>query len=83
MFHKISSVRACPPHKLRVVFDCGTVKEYDVGILIESNPEFFGLGNNYDLFECIRVDPGGYGISWNDETDIASEELWENGVSIV
>jgi hypothetical protein len=29
--------------------------------------------------EAVRVDPGGYGISWNDHIDLSEYELWTNG----
>ncbi|MCD8049038.1 MAG: DUF2442 domain-containing protein [Clostridia bacterium] len=31
------------------------------------------------LFELVRVDAGGYGICWNEDNDLACDELWENG----
>lgn len=31
------------------------------------------------LFQQVKVDAGGFGISWNDEIDLASEELRING----
>ena len=34
------------------------------------------------LFEQVAVDVGGYGVSWNDEIDLACDELWENGVPV-
>ena len=33
------------------------------------------------LFHRVKVDIGGYGISWNDEIDLSCDELWDNGVS--
>jgi len=29
--------------------------------------------------QSVRVDPGGYGISWNDNIDLSEYELWTNG----
>jgi len=34
------------------------------------------------VFKAVRVDPGGYGISWSDDIDISEYELWTNGESI-
>ena len=31
-------------------------------------------------FLITKVDVGGYGVYWNDELDIAADELWENGI---
>ena len=33
------------------------------------------------LFRAVQADPGGYGISWNDELDLSEAELWRHGVS--
>ncbi|WP_423805896.1 DUF2442 domain-containing protein [Phascolarctobacterium succinatutens] len=33
------------------------------------------------LFNLVKVDVGGYGISWNDDLDLSCDELWENGYS--
>jgi hypothetical protein len=27
----------------------------------------------------VKVDPGGYWVSWNDEADLSEYELWVNG----
>lgn len=32
-----------------------------------------------ELFEKVKVDVGGYGISWNEDIDLSCEEIWENG----
>ncbi len=34
------------------------------------------------LFKCVKVDAGGYGVSWNDEIDLSESELWLNGFAI-
>ena len=31
------------------------------------------------LFEQVKVDAGGYGISRNDDIDLSCEELYQNG----
>jgi hypothetical protein len=30
--------------------------------------------------EQVRVDTGGFGISWNDEIDLSCDELYDNGI---
>lgn len=34
------------------------------------------------LFENVRVDSGGYGISWSDDIDLSESELWIQGEDI-
>jgi len=33
--------------------------------------------------KSVRVDSGGYGISWNDDVDLSEYEIWTNGVEVV
>ena len=43
-------------------------------------PQFKDFENIPGLFEQVKVDTGGYGISWNDDLDLDAEDIWENGV---
>lgn len=79
MFHRVEAVEALPDLRLRVRFLGGEVKRYDVKPLLLRWEPFQSLEQVRGLFEQVRVDPGGYGISWNDELDLSCDELWENG----
>ena len=63
-------------------FTNGTKKRYNLKGLIEEYKTFKKLKNNKELFYKARVDKGGYGIIWNEEIDLAAEEIWENGEDI-
>lgn len=78
MFHKIKSVRPMEDKRLRVIFLNGTTKTYDMTPLMKKNA-FIRL-NDASFFNEVKVDAGGYGISWNDDIDLCCDELWENGV---
>lgn len=80
MFHKVNSVSATKDYKLIIHFWDGTTKLYDVRPLFKKWKIFEQLKNG--SFEDVKVDEGGYGISWNDEIDLSAEELWENGEKI-
>lgn len=82
MFHKVNSVAAISRYKLLLHFDDGSAGEYDVSPLIDSVPAFRALKSTPGLFERVLVDPGGYGISWNDDIDLDGSELWENSVPV-
>lgn len=82
MFYKIKSVKPLNDYKLLVVFENNTVKQYDVKILFSKFEIFRELCSIIGLFEQVKVDAGGYGISWNDELDLACNELWNNGQTI-
>lgn len=81
MFHKIYSVKALPDMTLLVWFANGEIKQYDVKPLMTKWDQFSALEDE-QLFRMVKIDAGGYGISWNDELDLACNELWENGASV-
>jgi hypothetical protein len=43
----------------------------------------FELLRNEAFFKAVKVDPGGYGISWSDDADLSEYELWTNSVEVV
>lgn len=79
MFPKIKKVEPLNNLILRVTFENGTIKLYDVKPVMEKIDDFKPLENNA-LFKCVQTDIGGYGISWNDYIDLECTELWENGI---
>lgn len=83
MFHKVNSVRALPNLKLSIQFAEGVTKIYDILPCIKIWPTFTQLKENEALFYNVTVDRGGYGIVWNDDLDLACNELWENGETVV
>lgn len=80
MFYKVKNVKPLPDYKLEVMFDNNVIKIYDTLPLMS----VFDVFNNFktipNLFHQVKVDVGGYGISWNDDIDLSSNELWDNGV---
>lgn len=82
MFHKIKCIAALPDFKLSVQFAVGVTKIYDMAPLVEKLPVFEELKYDVQLFNCVEVDVGGYGIIWNDDLDLSYDELWENGVTV-
>lgn len=65
---------------LSVLFSDGVRTEYDIKPLFEKWEIFNNLKDIRGLYQQVKVDAGGFGISWNDEIDLASEELRLNGV---
>ena len=74
---RIISVEPQGQAELLVRFENGVEKPYDCHPLF-SRPQFALLGN-VAFFRAVRVDPGGYGISWSDEIDLSEHELWVRG----
>ena len=62
---------------LLVRFENGVEKNYDCQSLL-GHPQFRLLATPA-FFRAVRVDPGGYGISWNDNMDLSGYELWVRG----
>lgn len=67
--------------ELLVFFEDGAVKKFDVKKLFEQWPEYRALENE-SLFKKIKVEAGGYGISWNEELDCSEGELYQNGIDV-
>jgi hypothetical protein len=74
---RIVSTKAVAPSELLVHFANGVVKSYDCCGLL-GRPQFQRL-RSAAFFRSVRVDPGGYGVSWNDDMDLSGIELWIKG----
>ena len=79
VFHKVEKVEILEKYVLNIIFENGVHKCYDIKPLFEKWENFRDLETIEGLFEQVKVDQGGYGISWNDELDLSCEELWNNG----
>ena len=77
-FHIIKSIKPLEKMILEVVFLSGETKKYDTKALIKRNKIFKKLENE-ELFNKVKVDVGGYGIAWDEDIDLSSEEIWKNG----
>ena len=77
---KIQSVQPLDDKQLLVSFENGYKKVYDCKQLLQKEP--FKLLSNVAFFRAVQVDPGGYGISWNEDIDLSEYELWVNGKEV-
>ena len=77
-FHTIKSIKSLDNMILEAKFSTGEIRKYDMKVLINKYKKFKVLENN-DLFYKVKLDIGGYGIVWNDDLDLSSEEIWKNG----
>ena len=78
-YPKIKMVKPITDKRIIVTFENDIKKIYDCSPLLKQ--ESFRPLTNDMLFNCIKVDLGGYGISWNEEIDLSESELWVNGIS--
>lgn len=78
MFNRLSSISPVGNTGLKGVFLNGEIRYYDISRLFDEIPIFRSLLDKR-LFESVKVDNGGFGISWNDDIDLSSDEIYENG----
>ena len=82
IFHKVTSVKPLPDFNLHVTFNSGEAKIYDVRPWIKEHEAFKAFELTYKLFEQVKVDFGGYGVCWNEDIDLACNELFFNGKEV-
>lgn len=78
----IKHVRPLDKYILEAEFTSGEIRRYDCQRLIDEIPAFQVLIHDPEIFFHLQITSGGYGIAWNDELDVASEEIWDNGIAI-
>jgi hypothetical protein len=79
-YPRIETVKPLAKRRLLVKFQNGMVKVFDCNPLL-SDPAFAQLRDD-SIFRAVRVDMGGYGVSWTDEIDLSESEIWLKGVPI-
>ncbi len=75
---RIKSVTPLKGKRLLVGFLNGIQKVYDCRQVL--NLDRFQLLQHEAFFKAVRVDPGGRGVSWNNQMDLSEYEIWTNGV---
>lgn len=78
-YPKVESVRALEGKRVLVRFRNEIEKVYDCSPLLGEDV-YLPLGDDA-FFRNVKADQGGYGISWNDDIDLAESELWIHGVT--
>ncbi|MBR4452049.1 MAG: helix-turn-helix domain-containing protein [Clostridia bacterium] len=77
MFHKAVKIEYGKGTALFLTFQTGEVKEYDISVLFQKYPQMTALKNRR-LFTSGKL-MGGYGIIWNDDLDLETETVYEEG----
>ena len=80
MFHKAVDLKFLTGTSLEVTFQDGCVKEYDLRVLFNKYPQLKALENR-DLFLSGKL-MGAYGIIWNDDLDLETETIYEEGKTV-
>ena len=79
-YPKIANVKPQKGKKLLVTFRNGIQKVYDCSPLL--NKDVFKPLKNDALFNSVKADKHGYGVSWTDDLDLSESELWIHGSNI-
>lgn len=82
MYNRLTNVSFKENFKIVAKFNDGKIVAYDLRKLFTRYPIFKELENNPSLFYNGKIAPGGCGIIFNDEIDISTEELYENGTFV-
>lgn len=79
-YPKVETVNPLQGKRLRVRFNNGKEKIFDCHSLLNKGP--FTAFKNESFFRGVKVDAGGYGISWSDDIDLSESELWTKGAML-
>ena len=74
-----TKVRFLDDVKLELTYQDGAIVRYDMSVLFSKYPQLEELRRNRELFTHGRLDPGGYGVIWNDDLDIDATGIYEEG----
>jgi hypothetical protein len=78
--YRIISANAIDNQTLIIQFSNNEFKKYDISQLLDK-PIFSPL-KNPAFFKNFMIEPGGYGLVWNEDIDLSEHELWHNGISL-
>ena len=79
MFVRGTSVKFLEDVTIEMTFQDGKIVRYDMSKMFSKFPQLRELRNNRKLFENGHLDPGGYGIIWNDDLDFEANSIYEDG----
>ena len=80
MFHKAVDMKLLEGTAMEVLFQDGKVKRYDMASLFDKYPQLKALQDR-KLFLSGKL-MGAYGVIWNDDLDIETETIYEDGITV-
>ena len=81
MFVRATELKFLNGVKVEVTYIDGSVIKYDFSTMFSKYPQLKQLKDR-KLFESGRLDPGGYGIIWNDQLDFDVQSIYECGKKV-
>ena len=79
MFHRAVELKYLDGTAIEVLFQDGIVKQYDISGLFSKYPQLKAL-NDRGLF--LQGKLSAYGIIWNDDLDLETETIYEEGKTV-
>ena len=77
---RICKAKTIDDRTLLIEFTNQEIKKYDISHILENS--MFAPLRQPAFFKNFRIEPGGYGILWNEDIDLSEYEIWKNGVTI-
>ena len=81
MFHKAVKIEYRDGTVLELTFRDGCVKQFDMAVMFDVYPPLTALSDRA-LFTSGKLTSGGYGIIWNDDLDLETETVYEEGILV-
>ena len=79
MFVRATGVKFLEGVHVEITYQDGKIIRYDMSKMFSKYPQLKELSENRKLFESGHLDPGGYGIIWNDDLDFDAMSVYEDG----
>ena len=79
MFHRAVELKYLDGTALEVLFQDGMVKQYDISVLFSKYPQLKALEDR-ELFLHGKL--SAYGIVWDDDLDLETETIYEDGETV-
>ena len=76
---KMDDVVPLPNHSLLAFFRDGTVRKCKLEAYFEKTQRFSILAQRRDYFTRVRMQPGGYGVEWDENLSISYSALYKMG----
>lgn len=80
MFHKAVELTLLDGTALEVQFQDGKIKRFDLSMLYDKYPQLKALEDR-NLFRQAKL-VGAYGIIWNDDLDLETETVYQEGTTV-
>lgn len=79
MFISATKVKFLDELLIEMTFQDGKIIRYDLSQMETKYPQFKTFRENRTLFTSGHLDPGGYGIIWNEELDFDAMSIYYGG----